>query len=51
MLIRHDAYEKAGGHEAVKDKYCEDMVMARIFKRNGLRPHLLGNRTVLRPHV
>jgi hypothetical protein len=40
MLIRRDAYDTAGGHVAVKDKYCEDMVMARIFKKMGLRPRV-----------
>jgi chlorobactene glucosyltransferase len=40
MLIRRDAYEKAGGHAAVKDKFCEDIVMARIFKRLELRPRI-----------
>ena len=40
MLVRRDAYERIGGHAAVRDKYCEDMVMARLFKKNGLRPRV-----------
>jgi len=40
MLIRRDAYEQVGGHLAVRDKYCEDMVLARLFKTAGLRPRV-----------
>jgi chlorobactene glucosyltransferase len=40
MLIRRDAYESVGGHAAVRDQYCEDMVLARLFKRKGLRPRV-----------
>jgi chlorobactene glucosyltransferase len=40
MLIRRDAYEQVGGHSAVRDKYCEDMVLARLFKTAGLRPRI-----------
>lgn len=40
MLMRRTAYDAAGGHAAVRDQYCEDMVLARIFKRKGLRPRV-----------
>jgi cellulose synthase/poly-beta-1,6-N-acetylglucosamine synthase-like glycosyltransferase len=40
MLVRRDAYDAIGGHAAVRDQYCEDMVMARILKRTGLRPRV-----------
>ncbi|MGA2232477.1 MAG: glycosyltransferase family 2 protein [Tepidisphaeraceae bacterium] len=40
MLMRRDAYDAVGGHEAVRDQYCEDMVLARLFKRNGHRPRV-----------
>jgi chlorobactene glucosyltransferase len=40
MLMRRDAYNQVGGHEAVKDQYCEDMMLARLFKRQGLRPRV-----------
>lgn len=40
MLFRRDAYEKVGGHAAVKDKFCEDIVLARICKRAELRPRI-----------
>jgi glycosyltransferase involved in cell wall biosynthesis len=40
MLIRRDAYDQIGGHEAVKNQYNEDMTLARIMKQAGLRPRM-----------
>jgi len=40
ILIKRDVYESVGGHSAVKDKFCEDMAMARLLKRNGYRPRI-----------
>jgi len=40
MLVRRDAYDAVGGHAAVRDQYCEDMVLARLFKRLGHRPRV-----------
>ncbi len=40
LLMQRDAYDSIGGHAAVRDQYCEDMVLARVFKRNGLRPRV-----------
>jgi chlorobactene glucosyltransferase len=40
LLIRRDAYDAVGGHSAVRDQYCEDMALARIFKDRGLRPRM-----------
>jgi len=40
MLIRRDAYDQIGGHEAVKNQYNEDMTLARIMKQSGLRPRM-----------
>ncbi len=37
MLFRRDAYEKVGGHEAVRDKIVEDYNLARIVKQSGFR--------------
>ncbi len=37
MLFRRSAYEKIGGHEAVKDNIVEDLELARNIKRSGLR--------------
>lgn len=36
LLVRRDAYEKAGGHAAVMDAVLEDVELARIFKRRKL---------------
>jgi glycosyltransferase involved in cell wall biosynthesis len=40
MLMRRTAYDAMGGHEAVKDRLCEDMEFARQFKQRGLRPRV-----------
>ena len=37
MLIKRSAYEQIGTHEAVKDRVNEDMHMANLIKRKGLR--------------
>jgi len=37
MLMRRTAYDKIGGHEAVKTQFNEDMVLARIMKQSGQR--------------
>jgi chlorobactene glucosyltransferase len=37
MLFRREAYEKVGGHEAVRDKIVEDYNLARLIKQLGLR--------------
>ena len=36
ILIRRDAYAKSGGHEAVRDKFVEDIYLARAVKAAGL---------------
>ena len=36
ILIHRDAYAQAGGHEAVRDKFVEDIHMARRVKAAGL---------------
>ncbi len=36
ILIRRDAYHAAGGHEAVRDKFVEDIHLARRVKALGL---------------
>jgi chlorobactene glucosyltransferase len=35
LLIRREAYEQIGGHAAVRDRFCEDVEMARMVKRRG----------------
>lgn len=41
VLVRADAYAELGGHEAVKDSIVEDMALATLAKRRGLRYRLL----------
>jgi cellulose synthase/poly-beta-1,6-N-acetylglucosamine synthase-like glycosyltransferase len=36
MLFRRDVYDAIGGHEAVKDKFVEDVNLGRLVKRNRL---------------
>ncbi len=40
MLIRRSAYERTGGHAAVHASVCEDLELARLFKRSGHRVQL-----------
>lgn len=42
MLFRRSAYEKIGGHEAVKDNIVEDLELARNIKRAGFRLTYVG---------
>ena len=44
MLIRRTAYDTIGGHEAVKDKFVEDINIGRLIKK-----HHLGLRVVVAP--
>ncbi len=37
MLFRRDAYERIGGHAAVRDKIVEDYYLARLLKRAGMK--------------
>lgn len=37
MLFRREAYEKIGGHSAVRDKIVEDYNLARLLKKSGMR--------------
>lgn len=44
LLISRDAYDKMGRHEVVKDRYCEDVAIARIVKKAGMRPRVSWGR-------
>ena len=44
MLIRRDAYDKIGGHTAVRDRVNEDMHMASLVKKAGLHLRVVRNR-------
>src|SRR4051812_41797328 len=37
LLMRRTAYDAIGGHETVKDRFCEDTEIARLAKGKGLR--------------
>ncbi len=44
MLMSRKVYDAFGGHEAVRDKYCEDMYIARAIKAKGFRARFVwGN--------
>jgi hypothetical protein len=40
MLMSRAAYDAIGGHETVRDRYCEDVEIARLMKEKGLRPRV-----------
>jgi glycosyltransferase involved in cell wall biosynthesis len=40
MLMSRSAYDAIGQHEAVRDRYCEDVEIARQMKLKGLRPRV-----------
>ncbi len=50
MMIHREAYEQMGGHAAVRDEMTEDVALARIAAKAGMRrylglgPHLLRTR-------
>ena len=40
MLMSRASYDAIGGHETVRDRYCEDVEIARLMKVQGLRPRV-----------
>jgi hypothetical protein len=40
MLMSRGSYDAIGGHETVRDRYCEDVEIARLMKVQGLRPRV-----------
>lgn len=40
LFISRSAYNAFGGHDTVKDRYCEDVEIARQLKLRGLRPRI-----------
>jgi glycosyltransferase involved in cell wall biosynthesis len=40
LLINRRAYDAIGGHETVRDRFCEDVEIAVQLKRAGLRPRV-----------
>jgi 4,4'-diaponeurosporenoate glycosyltransferase len=41
LLFRRDAYQRVGGHPAVKDRVAEDLAFARLVEHGGMRFDLL----------
>jgi glycosyltransferase involved in cell wall biosynthesis len=40
LMISRAAYDAIGRHEVVRDRYCEDVEIARLVKEKGLRPRV-----------
>ena len=40
LLVSREAYNAFGGHEAVRDRYCEDVEIARLLKTSGWKPRV-----------
>jgi chlorobactene glucosyltransferase len=40
LLINRPSYEAIGGHETVRDRFCEDIEIARLMKPRGMRPRV-----------
>ncbi len=40
LLISRESYEAIGGHETVRDRYCEDVAIAVMLKKRGMRPRV-----------
>jgi chlorobactene glucosyltransferase len=40
LMIRRTAYDAIGGHETVRDRYCEDVEIARLLKTSGWKPRV-----------
>ncbi|MGH6813151.1 MAG: glycosyltransferase [Methylocella sp.] len=51
ILVRRAAYEKLGGHAAVRSEICEDVALARLARRSGLRVALAGGDRLLRTRM
>ena len=40
LMISREAYDAIGGHETVRDRFCEDVEIARLLKANGWKPRV-----------
>ena len=40
LLVSSKAYRAFGGHETVRDRYCEDVEIARLLKTTGWKPRV-----------
>lgn len=43
MLLRRSCYDAIGGHEQVRDRFNEDIHLARLAKQNGFRLRVMEN--------
>jgi chlorobactene glucosyltransferase len=51
MLFQRSAYEALGGHASVKGKIAEDLALAILAKRKGMRVHIVHRRDQLRTRM
>jgi chlorobactene glucosyltransferase len=51
ILIRHDIYNKVGGHAGVRAEICEDSALARAVKRSGGKLALIGAEKLIRTRM
>ena len=51
MLINRSSYDAIGGHVTVRDRFCEDVEIARLLKTQGFRPRFVGKRFCRRADV
>jgi glycosyltransferase involved in cell wall biosynthesis len=40
LMLKRTAYDAIGGHETVRDRYCEDVEIARLLKTTGWKPRV-----------
>jgi hypothetical protein len=40
LMLRRQAYDAIGGHETVRDRFCEDVEIARLLKSTGWKPRV-----------
>jgi chlorobactene glucosyltransferase len=48
LLIRRDVYQRIGGHAAVAGEVLEDVALARLVKRAGVRLHFASGAGIMR---
>lgn len=51
MLFRQSAYNAIGGHKAVKDALVEDVWLARLIKKHGLRLRVMDGAEVVKTRM
>lgn len=51
MLARRDAYQRVGGHAAVREELFEDTLLARLWRQRGERSLCLDGQSVVRTRM